>query len=157
MTSYSKENRKDSMESEEPTKPDLEFSCVGKDHAFIPPGDYEVTFLRAEKMYQWGGHKVFLWFQIQSFGEWHGTRLFLPCNLQAEGKVSTRSKYYRNWVIATGRKPDRNERKRMTTRVFQGKCYLAKILTVKKDQKKMPLPLELQYSKVEGLLQRLTE
>lgn len=135
---------------------DMEFCCVGNDHALIPPGDYEVTFVKVVKMRQWDKYKVFLWFQIESFGEWQGTQLFMPCNLQSEGKISTRSKYYRNWVIANGRKPDRSERKRMTTRVFQRKLFLAKVLTVKNDQKKLPLPPELQYSKIEGLLKRVT-
>lgn len=150
------ENGKDSSELGETEEPDLEFSCEGKDHALVPPGDYEVTFAKAEKMKQWEGFKVFLWFRIQSFGEWHGLHLFMPCNLQAVGKVSTRSKYYRNWVVAAGKKPDRFDRKRMTTRIFKGKVFLARVVTVKKDQKRLPLPPELHYSKIEGLLNSLT-
>ena len=139
----------------ERANPDLEFSCVGQEYALVPSGDYEVTFVKAVKMYQWNRHKVFLWFRIQSFGEGQGAQLFLPCNLETEGKISTRSKYYRNWVVAAGKKPDRYDRKRMTTRVFQKKLFLARIVTVKKDQKNLPLPPELQYSKIEGLVQRL--
>jgi hypothetical protein len=145
-----------SAELGESTEPDLEFSCEGNDHPLVPPGDYEVTFVKAEKMRQWNSTKVFLWFRIQSFGEWHGLSLLLPCNLKDVGKVSTRSQYYRNWVVAAGRKPDRFDRKRMTTRIFKGKVFLARVVTVKKDQKRLPLPPELHYSKIEGLLNSLT-
>lgn len=140
-----------------PTDPPLEFSCEGNDYPLIPSNDYEVVFVKAVKKQQWKGHKVYLWFQIITLGEWQGVQLFLPCNLKTEGKISTRSKYYKNWVIATGRKPDRYEMKRMTTRVFEGKVFLARVVTVKKDQKNLPLPPELQYSKIEGLLKRLTD
>ncbi len=140
-----------------PIDPPLEFSCEGNDYPLIPQGDYEVTFVKAVKRQHWKGHKVYLWFQIESFGEWQGLQLFLPCNLKTEGKISTRSKYHQNWVIAAGKKPDRYEKKRMTTRVFEGKMFLARVVTVKKDQKNLPLPPELQYSKIDGLLKRLTD
>ncbi|MCA9469165.1 MAG: hypothetical protein KC643_27485 [Nitrospira sp.] len=113
--------------------------------------------MRAEKRSQWKCQKLFLWFQIETPGESQGTRLFLPCNLKSDGKISTRTKYYRNWVIAAGRRPDRVEKKRMSTRVFEGKLFLARVGTVIKDQKNLPLPYELQYSKIEGLLKRLTD
>lgn len=135
----------------------LEFSCEGEDYALIPPGDYQVVLVKAVQIRQWGGYKLVLWFQIVTPGEWHGTRLILPCNLKTVGKISTRSKFYREWVIAAGRKPDRNERKRMSTRVFEGKVFLAGVVTVKKGQKNLPLPPELQYSKIEGLLKHLTD
>ena len=111
----------------------------------------------AETRKQWKVHKLFLWFQIETPGESQGTRLFLPCNMKSEGKISTRSKYYRNWVVAAGKKPDRHEKKRMTSRVFEGKLLLARVATVIKDQKNLPLPDELKYSKIEGLLKRLTD
>ncbi|MCA9468998.1 MAG: hypothetical protein KC643_26640 [Nitrospira sp.] len=140
-----------------PTYPPLEFSCEGNDYPLIPPGDYEVAFVRAVKKQQWGGHKAFLWFQIITAGEWHGTQLFLPFNLKGEGKISTRSKYHQNWVVAAGKKPDRQEKKRMSTRVFEGKVFLARVATVTKDQKNIPLHPESRYSKIEGLLKRLTD
>ena len=136
---------------------DCTFVCVGSDYPLIPSGEYEVAFIKAERLQQWQRFKIFLWFQIESFGSCQGIRLFLPCNLKSEGTISARSKYYRNWVVATGRKPDRNERKRMGTRVFKGKRFLAKVSTVIKDQKNLPLAPELQYSKIEGLLTRLTD
>lgn len=140
-----------------PTEPPLEFSCEGSDYPLIPPGGYEVVFVKAVKKQHWKGHKAYLWFEIITLGEWQGVQLFLPCNLKTEGKISTRSKYHQNWVVAAGRKPDRNEKKRMTTRVFEGKVFLARVVTVKKDQKNLPLHPELQYSKIEGLLKRLTD
>lgn len=139
-----------------PLESPLEFSCEGNDYPLIPPDDYEVVFVKAVKKQQWKGHKAYLWFQIITPGEWQGTQLFLPFNLKAEGKISTRSKYHQNWVVAADRKPDRQEKKRMTTRVFEGKVFLARVVTVTKDQKNLPLHPELQYSKIDGLLKRLT-
>jgi len=153
----SNENGQGSTAPGEPSEPDLEFSCVGSDYPLIPPKDYEMSFVNAVKKQQWNRYKLFLWLQIETQGEWQGTQLFLPCNLETERKISTRSKYYRNWVVAAGRKPDRFDKKHMTTRVFQGKLFLARVVTVKKDQKNLPLPQELQYSKIEGLLKRLTD
>lgn len=135
---------------------DLEFGGDAEIPPLIPDGEYEVIFLRAEKKERlWGGTKVFLHFQIVDSGEYQGQELYMACNVKREGKWGVSSKYFQAWVLAAGRKPDRVDR--MSTKVFQGKVFLAKVRTVTKDSKNLPRPLLLQYSIIEDLVQRLTD
>ena len=135
---------------------EFEFTCTGPDYVLIQPGNYEVVFVEGKIKKQWKGYKAFLWFQVITHGEFYGTKIFMACNVQPGGKISTRSKYFRNWVIAKGRKPDRSEMKRMTNRVFLGKVFLGKVRTVTHDKKNLPIHTDLQYSTIDELIERLT-
>jgi hypothetical protein len=136
---------------------DLEFDCDTQSYPLIPEGKYEVAFLRAEKKWLWGGQKVFLHFQIVESGEFQGEELYMACNAPKKskrGKVPTSCKYYQAWVLAAGRRPDRYDR--MSTNVFRGKVFLAKVRTPPNNAKNVArLPL-LQHSIIDDLLERLT-
>lgn len=134
---------------------DLEFACNTEKRPLIHEGKYEVVFLRAEKKWLYGGQKVFLWFQIVSQGEFHGEKLYLACNVKQDGKWGESSKFYQAWVLAAGRRPDRYDR--MSTNVFRGKVFLAKVRSVNTNAKNLPRPPLLQYSIIDDLLDRLTD
>ena len=137
---------------------DLEFDCDTQSYPLIPEGKYEVVFLRVEKKWLWGSQKIFLHFQIVESGEFQGEELYMACNAPKKskrGKVPTSSKYYQAWVLAAGRRPDRLDR--MSTSVFRGKVFLAKVRIPPKNAKNVArLPL-LQYSIIDDLLERLTD
>lgn len=136
---------------------DLEFVCDGEIPPLIPEGKYNVTFLGAEQKWLWGREKMFLHFQILDFGESQGEVLYMACNAPQKGKkgkVPTSCKYYQAWVLAAGRRPDRYDR--MSTKVFRGKVFLAKVRRVNKNAQNSPRPLLLQYSIIDDLLDRLT-
>lgn len=150
MAGSSKENGKSPL--------DLEFDCAAGSPPIIPAGEYNVTFLRAEKKYLWGHEKIFLHFQIMDFGEFQGVELYMACNAPKKakkGKLATSNKYYQAWVVAAGRRPDRYDR--MSTKEFRGKVFLAKVRTVTKNSKNLPLPPLLQYSVIDDLIERLTD
>lgn len=137
---------------------DLEFDCNIQSPSLIPAGEYEVVFKWAERKYLWGHEKIFLHFQIIGFGEYQGEVLYMACNAPKKpkkGKVAISNKYYQAWVLAAGRKPDRFDR--MSTKVFRGKVFLAKVRAVTTDARNLPRPLLLQYSVIDDLLKRLTD
>ncbi len=154
-TSLSKMNGERNKQT---THPDLEFDCDGESYPLIPEGKYEVVFLRAEKKWLYSGEKVFLWFQIASLGEFQGKELFMACNAPRKGKkgrVPISSKFYQSWILAVGKRPDRFDR--MGTKVFRGKVFLAQVRTVKKNVQGVTHSFLSQYSKIDTLLERLTD
>jgi hypothetical protein len=131
---------------------DLIFDCHPNIPPLITPGEYEVGFLRAEKKWLWHCEKLFLHFQIVSFGDWHGARLFMACTIAPKGKWRPSHKFYQAWVIAKQKSPDRFDR--MSTIVFKGKLFRAKVKTVEntsKGNKRIP---QLQYSIIDDLIKR---
>jgi len=79
----------------------------------------------------------------------------MACNIKQDGKWGASSKFYQAWVLAAGRRPDRFDR--MSTRVFRGKLFLAKVRTVEKTAKNVPRHPLLHYSIIDDLLERLTD
>jgi len=137
---------------------DLEFDCDAKSPPLIPEGKYKVVLLWVEKKRLWGREIIFLWFQIVDFGECQGEELYMACSApkkSKKGKVATSNKYYQAWVLAAGRRPDRYDR--MSTKVFRGKVFLAKVRAVTTNAKNVVRPPLLQYSVIDALLERLTD
>ena len=65
---------------------ELEFSCTGAEYALITPGDYEVVFVKAVPLRQWGNLKIILWFRVIQPGDWVGKEIFMACN-GSDGKT----------------------------------------------------------------------
>lgn len=121
---------------------DLDFNCRLEVCPLIPEGIYEVGFIRAEKKWMWGGWKIFLWFKILTFGDFCGVNLYRAFNLPE--RITDSSEYYRAWLIAVGRKPDRKDR--MGTGVFRNKQFEVEVRTVILSSKQRKLTREQQYS-----------
>lgn len=144
------------LENVESEGEDLSFECNPDIPPLVSPGEYEVGFLRAEKKWLWKRQKLFLWFRITEFGEWHNTRLYMACNIAQKGKWTPGYKFYRAWVMATKkRKPDRYECNRMSTNVFKGKLFKARIRIVEKTAKGTRRIPELQYSIIDEIVERI--
>jgi hypothetical protein len=119
----------------------------------IPEGEYEVSFLRAERAFLWKREKVFLHFVVQSLGEWNGTKLFMVCNIASKGRWGASSKYWRMWALAAGRRPIRLDR--MSTKVFRNKLFLAQVRTVKTTSTQVTRSPETQYSVIHELIVKI--
>lgn len=133
---------------------DLSFPCNSDIPPAIPDGDqYEVTFLRAEEVRQWGRGKVFLWFQMQTAGEWHGHGFYMACNVAPKGKWTASCKFWQTWVLAAGRRPNRADR--MSTAVFKNKVFRVRMRKVLKTAKQTDRTPAQQYSIVDELLEVL--
>jgi hypothetical protein len=119
----------------------------------IPEKEYEVGYVRDEKVRMWGQPKVFLRFTITEFGEYHGIELFMACNLPTGPKLSASSKLGRAWVLALGRKPDRLDR--FSAKVFRGKLFYAKVRTVTKSSNQIKLTDAQKYSVIDVITKKV--
>lgn len=134
---------------------DLSFPNSGDIPPAIPNGEqYEVSFVRAERLRQWGQEKVFLWFRIQTLGEWHGIEFFMACTVAPKGRWGPSHKFWKAWVLAAGRRPNRPER--MSVAVFQNKIFRARMRKVLKTANQTDRTPAQQYSVVDELLEVLT-
>lgn len=129
---------------------ELEFNVPIESRPLIPPGSYEVAFVRAKtflRIYQ--RKRIVLRFRIMD-GSYAGIELEMFCRVPE--RFTDSSKYYRLWVLANGAKPNRPDR--MSSRVFQRKAFLAGIETVDTDSKQRPLDKAQYYSKIDTLLKK---
>lgn len=128
---------------------DLCFECHADLPAAIPEGNYEVSFIQAQRKFLWKREKAFLHFIVQQLGPSNGTRLFMACNIPPKGRWAMSSKYWRMWTLASGRRPVRADR--MSTAVFRNKLFIARVRTVRTSSKQLELTLEAQYSVIDEL------
>jgi hypothetical protein len=131
---------------------DLAFSCNSDIPPAIPNGEqYELVFRRAEKSHQWGQTKLFLWFQMQTPGEWVGQSFYMVCNVPRNEKWGPSSKFWQSWVLAAGRRPNRADR--MSTAIFKNKIFRARMRKVLKTSKGISRTPAQQYSVLDELLE----
>lgn len=131
---------------------DIEFPFNVDIPPAIPNGDqYELVFLCAERVHQWGQPKLFLRFKMLTPGDWVGQEFFMACNVAPSGKWGPSSKYWLMWVLAAGRRPNRADR--MSTAIFKNKVFRARMRTVKKTSKQIDRTPAQQYSVVDELLE----
>ena len=145
-------NGSDRVSLIEPASEDLVFSCNSDIPPAIPNGDhYELGFLRAEEAHQYGRHKMYLWFQLTTPGEWYGEKFYMACNIASKGKWGPSSKFWMAWVLAAGRRPKRVDR--MSTAIFRNKVFRARMRKVLKTSKQIDRTPAQQYSVVDELLE----
>lgn len=130
---------------------DFEPACQVDVPPLIPAGDYEVVFYRAEEKRLWGKNRLFLHFRVAQQGEHLGQALFMAVTVPANGRFSLSSKYLMQWSIAAGNRPTRLDR--LSTRVFRGKVFLARVRTVKSGHDGKERPPSWQYSVIDSLLE----
>lgn len=131
---------------------DVVVTCNSNVPPAIPNGNhYELVFIRAETVQQWGQTKLFLWFKMHTPGEWVGQGFYMACTVPPKGKFGPSSKFWLTWVLAAGRQPKRGDR--MSTAVFKHKVFRARMRKVLKTSKQMDRTPAQQYSVVDELLQ----
>lgn len=140
------------MTDEDSNPDDIEFKFDALLPPLLPPGDhYVVAFNRAEQKRLWGKRlKLFMHFEIVSPAEHTGTSLFLAANVAHDGKWGIGFKFYRLWALAAGYRPKRRDR--LSTSVFRGKYFRARVKTIEVSSKNTKRALGAQYSIVDELL-----
>ncbi len=98
------------------------------DRLRIPVGDYRTVCYKTRSVPSYrGSRKLVFYFRIVE-GEHAGTELSMYCNYP-RGKLTPSHKLYRQWALAIGRRPSKNER--FAQRVFRGKMYLVLVRDAK--------------------------
>lgn len=144
--STNESQNKDELSSKEPI-------CSQEPYPLIEEGEYEASCIKVErKKYRQDENKVYLKFQITTFGEHIEKHLFMAMKDYGR-KVRRGSKFFTAWVIANnGIKPRRGER--MTMKVFHNKIFKILVVTVKpKFDTGHPKPESCHYSKVQHILE----
>lgn len=127
---------------------------------FIPEGIYEVILVeidRSKRGFGPGETRTFFRWEISDMGPHHGTIVFQ--SFKDYKSYGSRSKYYHDWVIATGRRPTKREK--MKPHVFKGKVFRALVRMVKPVYQLGPLkgqemPPAFHYSVVDSLIEKVT-
>lgn len=117
----------------------------------LPAGDYEVSYHRAEEKRLWGKNRIFLHFRIAQQGEHLGKALYMSAVMPSNGKFSLSSKYLMQWSLAAGFRPTRLDR--LSTKIFKGKIFLARVRTVRTDHAGNERPDFWHYSIIDTLLE----
>jgi len=130
---------------------DLDDDCpnAGEDRPRIEPGEY-IAFCHGTKVINYyGERKLMIQFRLCG-GRYDGLELFLPCPFP-RGARSYRTKYYKQWVIANGARPERGQR--MPRSVFVNKKFRILVGDSKRrfDNGEL-MPKFLQYSIVTSIL-----
>ena len=117
----------------------------------LPPGNYTVAFIQAQKRWLWGKRlKLFMTFEIVYPLEHAGIRLFMCCNVPEKKKWTIGFKFFRCWTLAAGHRPARRDR--LSTSVFRGKYFLGRVRTVERSAKDTERPEAARYSILDELL-----
>ena len=138
---------------------DLDLGEIAKVYPLIPPGEYDVVFVKAHPMNILRGMRLITYWKIQDLpSEYHGTELIMGFQYPKNGrKWGTLSKMAQCYRIAVGRNPDRFDIGRLSTSVFKNKLFRAQVVTVAKgnapkDRKQVERSPENYYSVIEILL-----
>ena len=119
----------------------------------LPSGEeYVVAFLRADKRWMFGKVlKIVMQFEIVMPVQYLGTRLFMAANVPERNRWTMGYKFLQAWMLATGRRP--NRRDRLSTKVFRGKYFRARVTVVGKTAKNASRATPTHYSIVEELIE----
>ena len=130
---------------------DIGISIAEEATPLLPPGEYEVGFLRASGKFKgYQRDNIYLYFQVITPGAYAGKTLYLAARISPP--LAASSKYVRAWSIAAEYVPTRRDR--LSPQMFKGKYFRALVETVKKDEHRRKLPALLQYSTIGMLLKK---
>ena len=136
-----------------------EIELVGNKWPLIPPGTYWAKFLHHETVRLFGAPKVFLHFEIVTYGEWFGSHLFAAYNAReligksrkkGRFKLGRRSDLYLTLCrlnFSRNRRPDRP-----SLSCLRDALLSVKIRTVCRDYRQRRLPVCEKYSVVDDIL-----
>ena len=138
---------------------DIDLGELAQPYPLIPPGEYDVVFVKAHPMKILGGTRLITYWKIQELCSDHnGKTLILSFQFPKQGrKWGALSKMAQCIKIATGRDPDRYDIGKLSTSVFKKKLFRAQVVTVTKGndpkgRKQVERPPENHYSVIETLV-----
>jgi hypothetical protein len=120
----------------------------------IPPGEYEAVCYDVETGRSWGGRKdIYIRFRVHG-SDYDGTELYLVCTYDTD-RIGLRHKYFKQWALAAGRCPAKNEQ--LPATIFKNRLFRVRVrYTDRREQDGSRLPDFLQYSVVDSIIEPLT-
>lgn len=138
---------------------DIDLGELAQPYSLIPPGEYDVVFVKAHSMKFGRGKRLITYWKIQDLSsEYHGTELIMGLQYPKKGKKwGTLSKMTQCYRIAVGRDPDQFDTGRVSINVFKKKLFRAQVVTVtkgndSKGRKQDERSPENHYSVIQTLL-----
>jgi hypothetical protein len=144
---------------------------IGRDYALIPEGEYEVVLESWETSSRFSrkdkddpalikGGKLYLWFRVDPYSQtldsevmlfmaMNVNSLVLPTGENGKFKVGARSKYYKTLKCLFGEKAAEIAR---SPKLVRGKVIVARVRTVKTDDKQRKHSEEEWYSVIDELI-----
>jgi len=140
--------------------PEVDTEPAGEDpgYALVPEGEYEVALRRCVLRQQWSRWTWICWFQVVEGGEL-GTEIAMYLARppkEKERRARRGWKLSAVYAIATGRRPPRNIARLNPETYLASKVFLAKVVTVERDQFGSEVPHAARYSKVKRLVRPMT-
>tara|TARA_B110000971_G_scaffold41606_1_gene40894 strand:+ start:209 stop:679 length:471 start_codon:yes stop_codon:yes gene_type:complete len=145
---------------------------IGRDYTFIPEGEYEVVLDSWETSSRFSrkdkddpsvikGGKLYLWFRVDPYNQtldievmlfmaMNVSNLVLPTGENGKFKVGARSKYYKTLKHIFGDKAAEIAR---SPKSLKGKVFVARVRTVKSDDKQRKHFEEECYSVIDELIE----
>ena len=145
---------------------------IGRDYALIPEGEYEVVLDSWETSSRFSrkdkddpsvikGGKLYLWFRVDPYKQvldseamlfmaMNVSSLVLPTGENGKFKVGARSKYYKTLKRLFGEKAAEIAR---SPKSLNGKVFVARVRTVKSDDKQRKHSEEEWYSVIDELIE----
>ena len=145
---------------------------IGRDYALIPEGEYEVVLDSWETSSRFSrkdkddpsvikGGKLYLWFRVDPYSQaldsegmlfmaLNVSSLVLPTGENGKFKVGARSKYYKTSSVYLGR---RRQNMLEAPKSLKGKVLVARVRTVKSDDKQRKHSEEEWYSVIDELIE----
>lgn len=126
----------------------LSFTMRDDPLALIPPGRYQVGFVRAEKRRYFGGMKLYITFVIADLGTYNGVHLFKAFNYSEPLRRGT--DLYKTLVLLHGRRV--SKKTRLSLKLFQDKLFEVEVRTVSLDRNQHPLAEHQKYSVIDRII-----
>ena len=138
------------------TVEDIDLGAVDALPPLIPDGAYEVGFVRAVKPFSvFKEQRVLLYFKIVTPGEHAGKELFMAMRVSPRNgrkSMAASSKMAQMCAVAAGRSTLRHDR--LSTKIFQGKYFMANVYTVKTNWRGRRHPEVCRYSAIDILTEQ---
>ena len=137
---------------------DLDLGEVAQAYPLIPSGEYDVVFVKAHKMSIKKSQRLITYWQILHPDHLGKTLIMgFPYPKKGRKKWGALSKMAECYRIAAGRDPDRFDTGRLSTAVFKGKVFLAKVVTVTRSLNQYQRQENSHYSVIERLIAQKTD
>ncbi len=121
------------------TAPAVELVLDGEPLRLVPEREFRVTFMRAERRWQFHRANVWIWFRVIALDPadvvYDGIDLPLICATK-EGRFGPQSKFAKLWARVARRRPVQGER--LSTAILAGKLFTVRTRTVRTDHEQRP-------------------
>lgn len=121
----------------------------------LPEGEYIVGFISDQRQSNFGKDSYKILMEVTEGAESGRRILFpVPC-IPNKKRPRPNFKYCATWVACTGRRPPKDLWKRRPRNFMKDCVFRASVSTVTKDSKGAIRPIQLRYSRIDQILERV--